>query len=257
MVYRPSSLSDPNAIAWIKSNHYDSDVSRCFRSPKKELSLETPDLEALCDFLKPPEGYSIEGILFSMMFESGMIDQCGPHYDAEFEALLEAVNWHSDKDCVLSEHEEALELWRAENEPCCWLEYDPHSGCEHWVGSGKVLTAEALMYHEENAGYFEERVDQTVESLLRDWKKIHTYSTFPGVDCEIFTSGEGHAVAMCEKGAVFVPKGSLNWLQSKGVAVKGRMTTEGFGTTFKGEVKYTPQSKYPWRLVDKGIEMVY
>ena len=61
--------------------------------------------------------------------------------------------------------------------------------------------------------------------------------------------GENHGVAKSDFGAVFVPKGAIQYLQRNGGAT--------IGTIFDGEMTFTPGNKFPWRLNRDGVKFTY
>ena len=66
---------------------------------------------------------------------------------------------------------------------------------------------------------------------------------------ELTAVGENHGVAKCVFGAVYVPKSALNHLQYNGGAE--------IGTIFDGDITFTPNNKFPWRLQKNGITFTY
>lgn len=61
--------------------------------------------------------------------------------------------------------------------------------------------------------------------------------------------GDNHGVAKSVYGAVFVPRGALQYLQHNGGAM--------VGTIFDGEITFNPGNKFPWRLNRDGVKFTY
>ena len=66
---------------------------------------------------------------------------------------------------------------------------------------------------------------------------------------ELVAVGDNHGVAKCVFGAIFVPKSALTHLYYNGGAE--------VGTIFDGEITFTPNNKFPWRLKHNGVVFTY
>jgi len=66
---------------------------------------------------------------------------------------------------------------------------------------------------------------------------------------ELTAVGDNHGVAKSEYGAVYIPRGALNYLFNNGGAQ--------VGTIFDGEISFTPGNKFPWRLNRDGVKYTY
>jgi len=66
---------------------------------------------------------------------------------------------------------------------------------------------------------------------------------------ELTAVGDNHGVAKSDYGAVFIPRGALQYLFNNGGAQ--------VGTIFDGEILFTPGNKFPWRLNRDGVKYTY
>lgn len=163
-----------------------------------------------------------------------------------------------DNQCILdSEHAAALDQWRAEAEmqslhcPSVFSEWDQADGCSKFVGmvDGDTQPPELTP----------EMIEQ--RDIL-NWLFNFYWNTtfFPGDTMtnvvpdtiellELTSVGDNHGVAKCVFGGVYVPKSALNHLKYNGGAE--------VGTIFDGEITFTPQNKFPWRLKHNGVTFTY
>ena len=159
----------------------------------------------------------------------------------------------NDNQCILDpEHSAALDEWRQEAEMAqlyeasAFAEWDQADGCSKFVGmNGKEirppeLTPEMLEQRDTLNHFFNHR-----------WSSVNWQTVVPDQIelLELVAVGENHGVAKCVFGAVFVPKSALNHLKYNGGAE--------VGTIFDGDITFTPNNKFPWRLKKDGVTFTY
>lgn len=164
----------------------------------------------------------------------------------------------NDNQCVLDpEHAAALDQWRSVthmddlHEPSAFAEWDQGDGCSKFVGMDDksikppLMTPEMLIQRDTLNRFFNFKWNttfcpgDTVSTVVPDITEL----------LELTAVGDNHGVAKCVFGAVFVPKSAINHLQYNGGAA--------VGTIFDGEITFTPQNKFPWRLKKNGITFTY
>lgn len=191
-----------------------------------------------------------------LVIESGMKWDDGPFLDAEFDLTFEMEEW--------AEHGDAYEKWCNEDanmddlhEPSYFLEWNQAEGAATWVGGGEL--------HKNRA-----KVPQFTPEMLLQRDMLNYFFNFKWNTCDRFTIaryvqnstvpdqtelleltavGDNHGVAKCVFGAVYVPKSALNHLRYNGGCE--------IGTIFDGEITFTPENKFPWRLKHNGITFTY
>lgn len=163
-----------------------------------------------------------------------------------------------DNQCILDpEHSAALDQWRQEAEmaqlyrPSAFAEWDQAEGCSKFVGmNGKAirppeLTPEMLEQRETLNHFFNHRwntttfTGDTMTTVVPDQIEL----------LELIAVGDNHGVAKCMFGAVYVPKSAINHLRYNGGAEVGAI--------FDGEITFTPDNKFPWRLKKNGVKFTY
>lgn len=163
-----------------------------------------------------------------------------------------------DNQCILDpEHAKALDQWRGVtdmddlHEPSAFAEWDQADGCSKFVGMNEksikppLLTPEMLSQRDTINWFYNFKWNttfcpgNTMTAVVPDTIEL----------LELTAVGDNHGVAKCDFGAVFVPKGALTHLQYNGGAE--------VGTIFDGEITFTPQNKFPWRLKKDGITFTY
>lgn len=163
-----------------------------------------------------------------------------------------------DNQCILDkEHEAALDQWRLEAEmenlhkPSIFSEWDQAEGCSKFYGMKdgdtlpKEFTPEMLVQRDTLNWFFNFEWNTTffpgdaMTNVVPDTVELLELTAF----------GENHGVAKCVFGAVYVPKSALNHLQYNGGAE--------IGTIFDGDITFTPNNKFPWRLQKNGITFTY
>ncbi len=168
-----------------------------------------------------------------------------------------------DNQCILdSEHEAALDQWRLEAEmenlhkPSIFSEWDQAEGCSKFYGMNdgdtlpKEFTPEMLVQRDTLNWFFnfkwnQERMPGCPNTRFEEIIEVPDQTEL----LTLTAVGENHGVAKCVFGAVFVPKSALNFLQYNGGAE--------VGTIFDGEITFTPNNKFPWRLQKNGITFTY
>ncbi len=180
----------------------------------------------------------------TLMIESGMHWDYGPYRAAVLAHIDEMEDWE--------EHGTAYEKWCQEHtnmddlhEPSYFLEWNQGEGAATWVGGGEL---------HKNRG----KVPQFTPEMLLQRDMLNYFFNFKWNTgtapdqtelLELVAVGDNHGVAKCEFGAVYVPKSALTHLRYNGGC--------GIGTIFDGEITFTPDNKFPWRLKHNGITFTY
>lgn len=140
-----------------------------------------------------------------------------------------------------------------EEEPSLYLEWNQAEGDSIWVGGNELwkhtripkYTPEMLMQRE-NLNWmfnFVWNPPQHFPSKTGPW---NDNMVVPDIteNLKLMVVGDNYGVAKFHLGGVFIPKGSVKYLLSKGLKV---------GSTFYGEITFTPNTKYQWRLKHNGV----
>ena len=194
----------------------------------------------------------------TLMMECGMHWDYGPYRSAVFGAIDEMEEWE--------EHGTAYEKWCQEDvnmddlhEKSLFTEWNQATGESNFVGAEDIkknmkipeFTPEMLLQRDMlnykfnflwNNPHFTsipETHPQDKNDIVPDSIELLTLTAV----------GANHGVAKCELGAVFIPRGALQYLQYNGGA--------GVGTILDGEITFTPGNKFPWRLTRDGIKFTY
>jgi len=221
---------------------------------KTELTLWGPEtttaMHGATEWMRDPNAYHK---ILALMIETGMHWEEGPYRVAVIEATFEMEEWE--------EHGTAYEKWCQEDtnmddlhKPSLFTEWNQGEGCSTYVGADqlgknmKVLefTPEMLIQRD-YLNYFFNFVWNNPVSTWRARTRFSEMNSVPN-NTELLTLtaiGENHGVAKCYFGAVFVPRGAIQYLKHNGGAT--------VGTIFDGEITFTPQNKFPWRLEKNGI----
>jgi hypothetical protein len=185
--------------------------------------------------------------------EAGMYWEEGPYRAAVLSLTDEMDEWEA--------HGTAYEQWcQGEvsmddlHEASLFTEYNQATGESNFVGADQLsknmkitkFTPEMLQQRDDLNRMFNFRWNdpQTIFSMC--------YASQVPDQTELLTLtavGANHGVAKCHFGAVFVPRGALQYLQHNG-------GTE-VGTIFDGEITFTPGNKFPWRLNRDGVKFTY
>jgi hypothetical protein len=227
---------------------------------KEEITLWGPEtLHAMPGAAAFMQGEDAWENIYELSVEAGMHWDQGPYRSSLQEALTEMDDpTESIQD---PEIEAALDQWRRGvedmddlHEPSLFTEWNQAAGCSSFVGAAEL-------------GGKNMKIPQYTPEMLaqRDtlnWMfNFHWNTTFyPGDTMtsvvpdttellELVAVGENYGVAKCEYGAVFVPKGAINYLQHNGGA--------NVGTIFDGEITFTPGKKFLWRLTRDGVKFTY
>ena len=168
-----------------------------------------------------------------------------------------------DNQCVLDpEHAAALDQWRLEAEmaslhgPSFFSEWDQADGCSKFYGMKdgdirpKEFTPEMLQQRDDLNYFFNFKWNQEGSPGCPNTRFEEIMKVPDTVELlELTAVGDNHGVAKCVFGAVFVPKSALTHLRYNGGAE--------VGTIFDGEITFTPENKFPWRLCHNGITFTY
>lgn len=193
-------------------------------------------------------------VLEELCRESGMME------DEELMKMKEEMN----EEMEISE---AYELWLLKengshmndlHEPSYFLEWNQGEGNSTWVGGSELhkstkipqYTPEMLFQRETlnyffnfrwNPGRFPGYPNTRFEEIMTVPDQIELL--------ELVSVGENYGIAKCDFGAVFVPKSALGHLSCNGGAT--------VGTIFDGEITFSNEGKFPWRLKKDGVTFTY
>jgi len=238
----------------------------------ENITLWGPDIRP---FLKGPD-WTCEGLdtwdlpvpremLEELCDESGMDWDNGPYC----EGIRGAVDELDDPKESIQDPEiaAALDQWRAGcdtmddlHEPSYFVEWNQGEQHEAWVGgdwsswkNGKIpqYTPEMLAQRDALNWMFNFHWNGPKSLWAVSENHPQWRDTVPDTTelLELVAVGENYGVAKCEYGAVFVPKGAINFLQHNGGAT--------VGTIFDGEIAFTPGKKFLWRLTRDGVKFTY
>ena len=225
---------------------------------KTEVTLWGPEttraMPGAAAWMREPEAYRE---ILSLVIESGMHWDTGPYLEAVQDIIAEMEEWE--------EHGTAYEQWCPEDanmddlhEPSLFSEWNQAEGHSTWVGAGEMK--KNMKVHEYTPEMLQQR-DELNWCFNFKWNnppmpgcprtRFEENITVPD-QTELLTLvavGENHGVAKSDFGAVFVPKGAIQYLQRNGGAT--------IGTIFDGEMTFTPGNKFPWRLNRDGVKFTY
>ena len=225
---------------------------------KTELTLWGPEtttaMHGATEWMRDPNAYHN---ILALMIETGMHWEEGPYRAAELAHTFEMEEWE--------EHGSAYEKWCLEevnmddlHEPSLFTEWNQGQGCSTYVGADQMsknmkvseFTPEMLLQRD-NLNYFYNFVWNKPTHPGCPRTRFSEMNSVPN-NIELLTLaavGDNHGVAKCDFGAVFVPRGAIQHLKHNGGAT--------VGTIFDGEITFTPQNKFPWRLEKNGITFTY
>ena len=191
--------------------------------------------------------------ILALVIDSGMHWEEGPCRAAVLAHIDEMEEWE--------EHGTAYEQWIQEeanmddlHEKSLFTEWNQAGGCSSFVGAAELAgknmkipeyTPEMLQQREDLNWYFNFKWNEPYDSEDPSPTIVPNQTEL----LELTAVGEKHGVAKCVWGAVFIPKGALTHLQYNGGAE--------VGTIFDGEITFTPNNKFPWRLKRDGITFTY
>jgi len=193
-----------------------------------------------------------------LMCESGMHWDHGPCRAEVLAHIDEMEEWE--------EHGSAYEMWcQGEanmddlHEPSLFTEWSQADCATIWVGGGCVGFADPekiqkftpeMLLQRNTLNYFYNFMWNKPELLDPQSRFAKTSGVPDTVELLTLTAvGSNHGVAKSEFGAVFVPRGAIQHLEHNGGAT--------VGTIFDGEITFTPQNKFPWRLARDGVKFTY
>lgn len=189
----------------------------------------------------------------TLMIESGMHWDHGPYRAAVLAIIDDMEEWE--------EHGTAYEKWCQEeanmddlHEKSLFTEWNQATGASEFIGAGDIkknmkiteFTPEMLAQRDTLNYFYNFKWNKPYS-----WRSHAEPSVVPDQIelLELVAIGDKHAVAKCEFGAVYVPKSALTHLFYNGGCV--------IGTIFDGEITFTPENKFPWRLKHNGITFTY
>ena len=225
---------------------------------REEITLWGPEtlhaMPGAAAWLRDPNCYPD---VCKLMCESGLHWGHGPYRTAVQDIIAEMEEWE--------EHGTAYDKWCQEetnmedlHESSLFTEWNQAEGHSTWVGAGEMK--KNMKVH----GYTPEMLQQRDEL---NWCFNFKWNNPPMPGCprtrfeenitvpdqtELLTLvavGENHGVAKSDFGAVFIPRGAIQYLQRNGGAT--------IGTIFDGEMTFTPGNKFPWRLNRDGVKFTY
>ena len=243
------------------------------KNKDESITLWGPDIRPL---LKGPD-WTCEGIdtwdipipremIEELCKETGMDWDEGPYKEKVLQAIQELED---PKESIQDpEIEKALEQWRQGQEngpsmddlhqPSLFTEYNQAEGTSTWVGAAEMeknmkiqeYTPEMLCQRDELNWAFNFKWNQMGFTGCPNTRFEEIMEVPDQTELlELVAVGDNHGVAKCVFGAVFVPKGAITHLLYNGGAE--------VGTIFDGVITFTPNNKFPWRLVRDGIKYTY
>ena len=178
--------------------------------------------------------------------------------------------------CVIDpEHEEALIQWRNAthmddlHSASVFTEWNQSIECVTFVGAEKMggwgrvedfsaadapeFTPEMLIQRDTLNSVFNSKYGRALLIGLADnnpiwWNETDSIPNQTEI-LELTAVGANHGVAKSIFGAVFIPRGALEYLSRNGGAQ--------IGTIFDGEMSFAPENKFPWRLTRDGVTFTY
>jgi len=232
---------------------------------KEEITLWGPEtLHAMPGAAAFMQGEDAWVNIYGLSVEAGMHWDQGPYRSSLQEALTELDDpTESIQD---PEIEAALDQWRRGgedmddlHEPSLFTEWNQAAGCSSFVGAAELggknmkipqYTPEMLQQREDLNSFFNFKWNQGRFPGYPNTRIEEKLEVPDQVELLTLTAvGDNHGVAKCIFGAVFIPKGAITHLQYNGGAE--------VGTIFDGEITFTPQNKFPWRLTRDGVKFTY
>jgi hypothetical protein len=225
---------------------------------KEEITLWGPEtLHAMPGAAAFMQGEDAWVDIYELSVEAGMHWDQGPYRSSLQEALTELDDpTESIQD---PEIEAALDQWRRGggdmddlHEPSYFVEWNQGEGGETWVGGDWISWRDGKIPQ-----YTPEMLEQR-DALNWMYNFVWNTTMIPGDTdtvpdqielLELVAVGENYGVAKCVFGAVYVPKSAINYLNNNGGAE--------IGTIFDGEISFSPQNKFKWRLVKDGVTFTY
>ena len=230
----------------------------CYDDGKTEVTLWGPEnihaMPGAAAWMRDDDAYRK---ILELVTESGMHWDNGPYKEAVIEHTFEMEEWE--------EHGTAYEKWCQDeanmddlHEKSLFTEWNQATGESEFIGAGDIkknmkiqeFTPEMLQQRD-TLNYFynfqwnQERLPGCPNTRFEEIMEVPEQTEL----LELVATGDNHAVAKCAFGAVFVPKGALNYLLCNG--------GYDIGTIFDGEIIFTPKNKFPWRLKKNGITFTY
>tara|TARA_B100000035_G_scaffold304477_1_gene304248 strand:+ start:231 stop:1007 length:777 start_codon:yes stop_codon:yes gene_type:complete len=225
---------------------------------KTEVTLWGPEtihaMPGAAAWMNDPDAYRK---ILHLVMESGMHWEGGPHREEVFDIIAEMEEWE--------DHGTAYEKWcQADanmddlHEKSLFTEWNQAEGCSTYVGADQMgknmkipeYTPEMLQQREDLNWFFNFKWNQERSPGCPNTRFEEIMEVPDQIELlELTAVGDNHGVAKCVFGAVFIPKGALTHLNYNGGAT--------VGTIFDGEITFTPNNKFPWRLKKDGITFTY
>lgn len=233
------------------------------------LKWQAEDLKNVC-YENDVITHEIDEDIFELMVESGMVDDCGPFFEAEKEAK-QSLN-SSDEGCITDPtHIAAYDQWVSSQkqdiyQPSYFSDYagypEPVFWCpeEGLFGQGsdesdcKMLSP---LLKDDKGGLVKFTPEMLEQRNHLNWHfNFHWNTTFfPGDtmtnvipeqygEVELVSVGEKHGIAKSPMGSVFVPRGVLKFLGSKAQV----------GQEFSASLEFVEGARYPWRVVKNSVQ---
>ena len=176
----------------------------------------------------------------------------GAPLDDNFAELHEFIND--------DEHAEAYEQWIAEasnmddlHEKSFFTEWNMAEGCITFVGAGEnnfvipEYTPDMLVQRDYLNWYFNFVWNAPVDIF---YSPMTTVVPNQVEFLEIVNVGENYSIAKSDYGAVYIPRGAMNYLDRNGGCE--------VGAKLDGEIGFTPgKGRFHWRLVHDGVKYTY
>ena len=228
---------------------------------KEEITLWGPEtgraMPGAAEFLRDEDAYNM---IHELATASGMLWDYGPHRSEVHDAIDQMEEWEEHgaayDEWLLSQSGEGMEELHA---PSLFTEYNQGTGESQFVGADQLkknmkipeFTPEMLQQRDTLNWCFNFLWNNPhFTSITEDYDPEINWQVTDTTELLTLTAvGANHGVAKCQFGAVFVPRGALQYLQHNGGAT--------VGTIFDGEITFTPQNKFPWRLTRDGVRFTY
>ena len=230
----------------------------CYDDGKTEVTLWGPEtihaMPGAAAWMREDDAY--RKILLCVT-ESGMHWDSGPWKEAVLACIDEMEEW--------DEHGTAYEKWCQEevnmddlHEKSLFTEWNQATGESNFIGAEDIkknmkiheFTPEMLLQRDMLNYFFnfkwnQEKLPGCPNTRFEEIMEVPEQTEL----LELIAVGDNHGVAKCLFGAVYIPKSALTHLHYNG----------GYeiGTIFDGEITFTPENKFPWRLKHNGITFIY
>ena len=230
----------------------------CYDDGKTEVTLWGPEtihaMPGAAAWMRDDDAYRK---LLLLVMESGMHWEGGQWKEAVINHIFEMEEWE--------EHGTAYEKWCQEeanmddlHEKSLFTEWNQATGESNFIGAEDIkknmkipeFTPEMLLQRDMLNYFFNFKWNQERFPGCPNTRFEENMEVPEQIELlELVAVGDNHGVAKCLFGAVYVPKSALTHLWYNGGCE--------IGTIFDGEITFTPENKFPWRLKRDGITFTY